>query len=438
MHTVPLDAWMLGASNNETIEGLESDGGNQAFLNRMRAIPFNWSTRPHEIGKLLVLFAQKQMGVRSKRVGHKVAEGKTSEWEEEDAHLNLVFPTPEPGSSFQGPDHRYHLWMIRQGQKLHVSPHVLLFMGQVLASTRISTDPDAAKKVLSADNPLKIINGALFRDPVVRLKAYMGEDRPIDSQLIELAEVSTRLREGSFGISSRDGETWLETALAEAAKPQNGGCLTPQVVLFTFRQLLSQSTIQFPDNETRIRWEALMQAIARAFLSRDLKMDIDMAYSKDTGVIDSTYWELISEMMALNDDPQATQYVDPGSTQRRVINQNRLGEIKRRYLELRGRPLAIEQIAVQHARSGRRGGVETMDNGLKQAIVAYFSDRTMETARIPDLARFASTGEGNENVQRVYSGFLDMMIHDLGYCEHCLRQALDFVLQMQAREGQVQ
>ncbi len=439
MPDLPLDAWMLAASNKETVTELMSDGGNKAFLDRMRVILFNWSTRPHEVEKLLALFAQKQMDVRQKRLGRKVAEeGKPVEvWEEEPSDLNLLFPLPEPGKPLQGPDHRYNLWVNRQGQRIHVSPHVLLFMGQVLAATRISTDPDAAKKVLNASDPLKIMNSNIFRNPVARLRVYMGEERPTDSQLLELQQLSIRLGEGSFGISSRDGETWLETALAEAAKPHNAGCLTPQVAILTFRQLLDQGTIQFPNNETRVQWEALMQSMAKAFLVRDLKMDIDTAYSRDTGVVDTTYKEVIWEIMALNDDPQATQYLDPETNQRRAINRARLEEISKRYAGLRGRPLAIEQIAIQHMRSGKGGAQGVQDSGLKEAIVAYFAQRTLETVRIPDLLRFADTGEGGESVQHVFRGFTDMMLHDLGYCEHCLRQSLDFAQQMAAREGQV-
>src|SRR3989338_45800 len=282
MPAIPLDAWMLAASNRETVAELKSDGGNFAFLDRTRVIPFNWSTRPHEVEKLLLLFAQKQMDVHQQKLGRKVAEaGKPAEaWQEEPSNLNLLFPLSEPGKLFQGPDHRYKLWVNRQGQRIHVSPHVLLFMGQVLSSTRIAVDPEAAKKVLDAADPLKIINSAIFRNPVARLKVYMGEERPVDSQLMELQELSIRLQEGSFGISSRDGETWLETALAEAAKPANGGCLTPHVAIVTFRQLLDQGTLQFPNEEARVRWATLMQAMANAFLVRDLQKDIDAAYSR--------------------------------------------------------------------------------------------------------------------------------------------------------------
>lgn len=441
MPPVPMDAVFIGISNLEKMQELAKDKGLAAFLDRQDVVPFFWSTRPHEIGRLLLLLMQKKMSVVQQRLGKKVIDGgKETSWGSEAGDLNLLFPTSEPGQPLQGPDLRYKVWIERHGQRIHVSPRVLLFMAQVLGATRISTDPKAAEKVLEAGSPDGILKSNAFRDVITRLRIYMGEERPPEAQLIELSQLSRRLHEGTFGVSSRDGESWLGQALAEAAKSENGGCLTPQVAIGVLRGLLDTGGIQFPDNQTRTQWELLMKVVAKNLLVRDLKKDIDTAYTRDTGEVDSTYREIVYEIMARHDDLEATHYIDRTTNQRRAINFKRLDAIRKKYKELCGRELSDAGIALQHLRNWAPGQNSPIvpDTGLRDAIVAYFAELTLERVRIVDLRKVAETGEGGEDAKHAYRTFMEVMIQDLGYCERCILSAFDFAVQVDSRKGQVE
>ncbi|OGQ14870.1 MAG: hypothetical protein A3B70_08410 [Deltaproteobacteria bacterium RIFCSPHIGHO2_02_FULL_40_11] len=453
MPKTPFDAVMIAASNTATRDKIVQDPNNVPQLDRMWEIMFNYSVIPHEIAKLMVHFVKlKGVTVWQQKLSRSLAkeeasDGAVSEVPTEGvaqhavelANLEQLFPMVEPGKALQGPDGRYKYWAEKEGRRIHVSPHTILFMADVAAASRIVTDVKAAERQLSDTQPHAILRSMLFRDLVTRLKVYQGLDRPLDSELEELKELRIKLKEGDQGISSRDVEKWLDLALSQATRSENHFCLTPQIAIRVFRDLLNRGTIKAPNLKTRLQWEKYMQVVGRSFLVPDIQTDINVALSRDTGLVDATYEEILYEMMALNDDPSATRYTNRRTNQKRAINAKRLDVIRNIYLSLKGRPLAIQQIALQHLRSWdvtTKPEEIVQDPGLKESIVKYLSDKTMEVVSLPDLVQFSDTQEGTDQTRQAWTSFQKVMIDQLGYCPTCLKHAMDFAMEAASKQGQ--
>jgi predicted Ser/Thr protein kinase len=446
---VGFNAFSIGASNSESYEALKNSPS-KATISRLRIVPMTWQLQPYEIMKTLLLmkgpdnlFQRKLEEVSPSEVavgmsgpeagpedGHTAAEAVSPDdlivKPIEQADLDQLVPEPERDQPPTGPDYRYQMY-IKAGAKpdgtpilVHLSPHTLLYMSQVISATRLNTSRAEADKV----NPnYSVTKKPAFTDVVTRMMILMKQYNGITAgELNELAELSRYLKEGHFGIDARDAaNVWLQQAVADAATQENEFCLTPKIARDVFFRLLSDNAIQYPDNQARLKWITYADALASAFLVPAIQHDIHVGISSGTMSIRSIYDEVFDELLWLSDHPTADEYEAAGGD-KRPINKERLAAIKSIYKESQGRDFDIGEILVFNAR--RRMDTSIMHRGLEEAVTRYLSSRSTDLVAYDDIERFSRTGDGNMDTRAKFTDLKHTLEHRLGYCPHCLREAI--------------
>jgi len=428
---VHLDTVIIGASNDESIDNAKANSASKAHLDRVRLIPMRYSVAPHSVAKTMLLmknphtFIQQELAPRTEE---------TEAPKPVRVNLDQLFPKVARGQPLQGPDRRYNLWVAGAAgsQPLHISPHTLMYIATTVAATRINTSPADAMKFLPNS---KAINTAAFQDHVTRMKILTRELNIPAAEADELQELSRYLKEGTFGISTRDAaNVWLTQAIAEAQKPENGHCLTPQLAMKVYLKLLADGAIQYPDNKTRLRWISISEAMMKHFLIPNIQQDVQMAVGSGLGAVNSVYDEVFNELLALQADNSAKVY-QTETNESRPINFDRLKEIEAIYQITERRAFSHGELIAFHAARGMKSG-DHRHQGLVRATNSYLAKRVTDLIAFDDLARFAQANEGTTEVRAKFSDLSHLMRHELGYCPHCMKAAM--TLAKQASSGKAQ
>lgn len=429
--TVPLDVVVFGASNNESVRQAMENSASRAQLDRMRLVPLPLLKTPHPVAETALMMKYPR-GLRQRRLSTD-ADSELAPLTR--ANLREIFPTPTSGAPFLGPDGRFALYIETDGNRqVHLSPHTLMYMADLVTATRLSTNAAAAAKL----NPTsKIVHSPIFANLMMRLEVLHRTATINDAERAELDALSTMLEEGQFGISARDfAETWLPAVVAEAQRPENNGCVTPIVAKNVLKRLLNDGVIATPDNTTRLRWLTMSEAIMTHFVVPGLASDVQSGVAGSGGQADALYDEVFQELLALADNDTATMYTPAQGASPRPINRDRLGEIRRLYQLAERRDLDAQSILIFNARNHMRSTEQVRDPGLLRAVVAWSANRVADLVPYDQLLTYGLNQNGTADTGSRYSALSNHMQRRLGYCPHCMSAALGLVHQREAGQRQ--
>lgn len=429
-----IDTMRIATTNDESIDAAKKKGTMNALRSRSTHIPMRRSIHPIEIAKTLLLMKGEGRLVERKlqpAVNSSGEESEPTEWEP--ASLNQLFPLPTK-SGYQGFNRRYAVAFKHEeaGRDVFVAPHTIEFLSNIIAATRLVTeikDPEITKE------GMKVINSAVFRNPIDRLRFLNGELDITIPEREELKRLHMLLREGEGGIDQRDAAfVWLSDAVDRAASAKYDYTLTPDLILTSFKALLDSGKINYMDQEQRLRWLNLADAIQRSFLVRKINRDVMYAFSSQNEIVNQTYDIVRAEILALASDEEATTIRLPDG-QSAPIRLKRLEQIQEVYKRLNGgRPLVLQEVMMFHADDQNYGRQHLP---LREAITEFLANGVAEFTSLAELASFATTHRGSAETRSRFSDFARIMTEELGYNERSLAVALQIVAESRAREEQI-
>ncbi len=424
--TVPFDPVILASTNSANIQEVkqQKNGTGDAILDRLTPMPMRWSALPSQIIQLLILGKQKETYQQPLKEGeeHPVTGGKIYDLVPRQEGLNRLVTS----------DYRYRIWFGSGADKVEVAPHTLLMMSEIIAASRMRTNPEKAAQVFQG----KIVGSNLLINPIDRLRLYEGTRPDVTrDEIRELTEVTKLLKEGESGISARDAGKWLSNAIAAARGGRAGNTLTPGVALATFREMLTDEAISSPSNKVRLEWLGLADEVVAQMLIPRLDGDISKALANGEQVVKSAYWDILQEMWAISLNPEATTYISETGGQERPIDRERLAAIKEIYKQKNGRTLNEGQIAVFHANQKGLGIKEVgrvPDESLLDAIAQYYAKLTERVAGFGALIEFERTGIGNDDVKMAHTSLISAL-KAMGYNEVAVKDALMLINDQRSR-----
>jgi predicted Ser/Thr protein kinase len=444
---VMLDTLVVGASNYESIDKAIAAGNALAHLDRTYRVRMPYLLNPILEAKNLLMMKNSKT-VLMQELGSTFAshssddntavllakQPKSSQVGPVPADLDLLFPLPKSGEAMQGPDHRYKLWFDigPSMTPVHLSPHTLMYIAMTVSGSRLVTDPQLALKY----GEKGVIKDAAYRDVFTRLQILMRQYTSINaSDLNDLRSLSNDLNEGDFGITERDAaNVWLTKAIAEAQRPENGNCLTPDLARKVFLQMLERKAIRYPDLKTRMRWTQISDEMMTKYLIPSVRNDVNTALGAGLGAVNGIYDEIFQEILALSLDSKATTY-QASNGENRQINQKRLEEIQDIYRHTQHRDFAYGEVTAYALTT--KTGENKRHLGLLSAVKAYLAKRATELVTFDDIQRFSETHDGSSEVRQRASEISHVLSHELGYCDRCMKSALMLSRQASSRVEQV-
>ncbi len=426
---LPLDTViMIGTNTADLVEHL-AQNPQSPLVDRVKRTPMNHPIAPD---KIIEITAVSLPGLSMKPLRSAV-----------DTKPVLVNEAPgqlfSTVGKFEAPDKRYFLQVGEGEDRVHISPEALSFLSQVVALSRMSFDPEAAKKAagVKPGENWPLLEAPIFRDPILRLKAIMGLTPITPSQAMELAKLSQLLDEGTFGISARKVDDWLKDAIAEARKKENGNCVTPLLLKQVLDKMILEKAFG-SDPQQLVTIARIARIIADHFTVPALKNALyeALALSKDN-TLEQVYEEIIDEMIALSTDLQATHYRNEVTGQNVSIKRARLAEIEGIYVRETGRPLAFTEIAQFHL--GRRRFQDGASSGatssvrhenLMSAIVRWHVSKQAElfgTTFGKVLKIGTQQAQATADERELFSGFMRTLQDSRGFCPVCAAKAMEMI-----------
>ncbi len=421
--TVPFDSVMIAATNTANLDEVRSEAKGVASADRFAITPMRWSLFPGEIAQLLLAMKRSDLYQQDLSV--------------EDApivraNLDDLLPRTEGTAKVKTSDYRYRIFFGEGSKKVHVAPHTIMLMAEIIAATRMETNPQKAEKEISGG---KILGSNLLRNPIDRLRLYEGSKPEVQADEIrELSEVGVLLKEGESGISARDAGRWLTKAIERAANERTGYTLTPGVVLRTMRAMLNDGSITSPSTKERLRWLELSREVVAQMLVPRLDLDISRALANGDRVVNEAYFDILDEMYAVHKNENATTYTSSTNGQERGIDRDRLRQIREIYRKKNGRALSVDQIAIFHSQQKSAGGKAGMtpDESLLDAVAAYYAKINTQLARFDALVDYERTGIGQDDVKAAHTSLISAL-RAMGYNEVATRDALMFINDQKSR-----
>ncbi|MBP7845116.1 MAG: sigma 54-interacting transcriptional regulator [Proteobacteria bacterium] len=397
--TIPFDAVIIAASNNESVEKMAKKGAMKAILDRSAKHVFNYSVDPREIGKTALLMANvKRLEARKLPTSSEIEALKKdpSLYKDQpysDVTVHELMPIDERSGEVKELDGRYSVRLkgLGKGNPIHMNPYTLLFMSSVVAASRMETDVRKAMATLRDDErgEVGVLYDRVFHKPTVRLKYILGEYTDVTpTQQYVLKKLTRIIEEGRNGHSQRDlGYTWIEKCFSRTNNARSEFSLSPLTAMEVFEDLLLDREINFTE-EQRIRWRNLASAVMQDIIIPRMMNDIMEALSFNEKSIETTYEEIMQELLALRDDAKAEYYYLGGSS-RKKIERTRLDEIKEIYQKEFGRPLneaELVNLAAAYGVTQRRNSDRLMK------VIRIYSARNVFKSIPPDKIFEASQG----------------------------------------------
>lgn len=425
--TVPFDAVIIAATNSANLTEVTGNAAGAASGDRFKIVPMRWSTDPHQVAQVLLL--GKTTGELSQQPLQDDGSAPV-----EKAKIDDLFPRRQSISDFKTPDGRFRLWYNNGTNRISIAPHTLLTMAEIVAATRMETNPARAKEV----NKGNIADSILFRDPISRLQLYEGRSPNVKSTVIKtLHSLGLALHEGESGISARDAAKWFSEAIDLAGSPQYRNTLTPGLAIRVFNDMIDKGSIRHSSTKEAATWLGLKSAVVAKLLIPRLEADISTAMANGDRVVTGGYLELVDEMIAIHQDPDAKVYTSQASRQERAIDFEKMSEIRRIYRERNGRDLSIDQIAVftmSQLSAGSGVGLRP-EPSLLEAVSQYYAKLNARATGVNALAEYSQTRAGGDEVKSAYNSLIEGMML-LGYDEVSAVDALLTVQQYNSARQQ--
>ncbi|MBY0371417.1 hypothetical protein K2X33_12065 [bacterium] len=427
---VYLNALIVTADNDESIEEAKSNGPSRAHINRSFKVPMRHTIHPTEASKVALLMVgsdRPELDDEEEEVtapADAIAErfkmrplkgpGKLAP-----ANLEELYPAPNDKGLLTGPDGRYEIWYTpSDGQQILVAPRSLYLIGLTAAITRLVTDPkqlDIFKKELDALGS----TSDEYTNPITRVRVILGELQTNKAIRKELERVRELLKEGQGGIMARNVESWLAVCLRMAAENEN--TLTPYVVDRAFYRLLDQGGFEPPTDAIRAEWVNLYEEVKTAFLLPRLAEDVQSIIKGESDGVLRLYEEIKREIIALNSNPDAKEYTQGDES--RPINLERMRKIRKIYERINHRELLygdITNFVVEVADSNDR------HPGLMAAIETFLIEKELDTTALTGLVDYFEKGIAGGDV-RTQAERARRELSRVGYNERAFMEALRLV-----------
>jgi len=428
---VRVDAWVIAATNTESVEEAKSAASLKAKLDRMARFPMELLIHPLEIAEATMLMNGVGSFEQRRLIGYEeqkadLYEDGLAKWTP--ANIKELFiPRSSIQTQIQGPDRRYAIRYRTadySGEKIvEIAPHALTFMASIASATRSSNDVESAAQLLKDRTKPVSLREPLFTDLAHRIRMYLGDvDRPQNSVLTELADLTKLLKEGSFGISQRDlAANWFAGAIGRAVD-DGSNTVTVETIAKTFLAELGtkKDGITYPNEEARLRWIDLSRQVLRDVIEPRINQDVTEAMARGLASVESVYDEVILEITELQKDNTATQYQNAeGSII--PINRKRLEKVMALYTKETRRTFSIAEILSANL----TGGIDRhRDTNLMTAVSMFITETTSAQYTIQNLLQARNSGaSGSDESIRAHE-LIRTMIRYKGYNEHSAVEAL--------------
>lgn len=213
--------------------------------------------------------------------------------------------------------------------------------------------------------------------------------------------------------------------------------MTPMLLRAVLKEQIIARKIGKSDEE-RMMFLQFADGVARYFIAPETRKNILFAIDSNGGALRQIYDELIDEIMALNSDSGAKEYTSRKTNQLIAINAGRLKEISDMYKRETGRDLSFAEIARFHMENARvaaaQGKADTLEpNPELMNVITLWQAAAVAKAHsasireVIDRAAGRLEGGSSEGVQKVADETFRKLVEELGYCSHCVNQALQLI-----------
>ncbi len=428
---IQLDYVPLVITNTESIEKAIAEGGQlKATIDRMTPVDMNLGVVPQDIARTMVLMMRPtQQSLKMKKIGPKTSGEK---WVTAD--INKLYPIPQSNGTksqkLQTHESNYALSMEYRGKTIDIPPHTLEAISYIISATRIKTSLNEVNKegLGHMHTPTKPV----FRDPIVRIRYFIGDHEVPPSVEQELFQLHHALKEGLTGISNRDAAgNWIRK-LFDYAVNKNFSSITYDSILHVLNDSLLQKKIAVTKNSPTIRnqWLGLAERVFLQMIIPSIEEDIILAYNSGSDEVAPIYNEIKQSLLARNADPYAKTY-DTQTGTPELIDDKRLARIKEIFHKRNGQPLSANNLISMQG-TGQDG---EFWKPLRQTILEYLSEEKVNSASIDKLWSYTrNNGNVDENFAQVFDNFSRVMIDELGYSEESIQSALNIVRQFRNKK----
>lgn len=419
---VLLDVVPVWNANDESIEKAREDQALRASLDRAEKNPMRSLLVPNQI-EAVALF---QVEVNR----FKMRDLNTNEIVPVD--FTKVFPAVDALGKTETAYGRYALYY----DNILIAPLTLNYMAWLTSASRFVTDQ---AKLMEHKDELNLItaNPALFTNAITRLRITLGELTVEPAEKMELSRLRDLLREGEGGITSRDVETWIKTALNDAVET-NSKVLTPRMLDMALHKLLDRGTIAPANKGTRADWQLLRSRVKLDMLLPKLDRDVKAIISGDAQKSERIYDELEREFIETANNENATHVIPDDGSQPIPINHDRLREIRQLYRQKWGRDFSPNFLLRQlrGARQGNGQGNGQRDGQLLEVVREHIAKHDSMTADYISAFDSLYKGENNDPEVTEKAGQVSSRLHRYGYDEQSFREAVAFVAQLRNEKNQ--
>lgn len=419
-----LDATVMFATNDASIEEAQKTGAAAAHLDRTRRLPMRHALEPWHAVKI----ALADIGTSKFVMQDLQAEttGLLSIGSLPKLELQKVLPDTDDGRPV-GPDGRYALYYYPDTQKapILISPRSLMMLGLTASGTRMVIDRKVVDAINATGHPLSTSQQypQNFTDPSERMRILLGEVQPSGTAASELYRFRNVAREGEKGLGAREIQDWLAASFDEAERM--GGVLTPIVLSKVFAQKMDSGFAVTPKEKALYNHIAML--VKTDFLLPAISADV-VGILQGQGRPEAMYDDLKRELIALKTNKDADSVTGEGNI-RVPINKTRLNEIYKIYRELNGSDFDPGLLFDFHVQISEQSSVKRHPQ-LIEAVRRYIMRSELDKTTISDLIDYFE-GRPVADEVRVRGAQAETQFEKYGYNKISFMQALLFVRDME-------
>lgn len=429
---VKLDAVGMLTSNDESVEKAKKKGAIAAVLSRLKVIETPWNIHPYQIAKA-ALVSQGLNTFYMRPLEHE--EGTTSDWKPID--INQVYTEPMRADTTErilGPDGRFQVGCNYKGQRILIAPRTLEMLGLVASASRLSVEPEKMEQYWNELNVISA-NTNYYVNVKSRLDVIMGNVDPETALRAELYKVKTLTKEGHTGMGSRPVMEWLERALALASETPTR-TLTPRILDRALEEMAKDPKALGLEGITRANFLLRWKLVKMEFVLPELLKDVERIATGDGHRAERIYDEVVSDMIALSSNKDATHYTPDDGGNQVVIRHDRLNEVKAIYKQLYNKEL-VDGVIMVHLKNSRGSAKVSRSPELLAAITKWLMQRDSSVSET--ITQIVNYYDGKAEPSRELERKIENIhnrLYAFGYDEASFKDVLFFIQQLQTSNKQ--
>jgi hypothetical protein len=413
------DWLILGATNIESIEKATKNSitGANASNDRADSVSMLQPIHPLQAAKIAVLL----LGIENFWLRDLTSSD--AQWVRAD--INEMFTLPDEKGRILGPEGRFAIKYSSEGpdspSAVFVAPRALTYMGLIATATRIVTDPKRLEKFKSELSKASLDEHYVL-DAEKRMQVILG-DLSVDGPVAkELDRIHDLFQEGTEGITARDTEKWLKSAMVMAAQRfETEPTLTPNIVLRSLNLALDRTKIEPTGSQTKQEWVMIARNMTHTFLKSWLAHDLRMIQSGDPTRVEKLYEDVAQDIQSLS----SYMFDHEGETPQGdaiKIDWERYYKIREIYKRQNfGRELIPGAIANDHFRAKQN---KQMWEPLRRAVEQFVIEVEFQMNSTAQLEDYFS-GRENLSPQTLEMGQrAEVIMSKFGYNRPAIRDAL--------------